>query len=683
MRLDKKINRKRKIKRSSSKVFTGSPDPTQFNEGYYLRGEGSNYGREIRGSPHTMTAYTEQVYLPRDRQVVNVFLSTLPNIRRVLVLGCARGYMVQAFREKGVEAFGVDISEWAVANGSEMVRDYLYCGDICDLSLWGDGYFDLVVALDVLEHIRAPDLYTAIKEAVRVGNTVVLDVPIRPDDDEPDQSHGTDKTHVSIYSKMWWITEFLKQGVEPLSVQEYLYPDILAESPWDDKHDHGVTIFFQTPKPLPTVENTVQLPVKPGGKDFSILWWSNGHWCPTGYGIGTKHVVYKLNEYYDIACLASYGLEGAALSFNGMKVFPRWFDHYGIDAADLICRNWKPDIMITLFDIWIGSSHLLRGERDWFKKIHPRWVPYFPVDHDPVPVPTIEQAMQAFKRVSMSQFGQRKLRDKGLDSTYIPHGVQTDVFMPPANKNDNKKWLYERISAPMLENDKLDWGDDIFLIGKNAANKDTKRKNYDRDFKAIQIFFEQNPDARKDTRIHLHTYPKFPNGFPLDDYAGMMGIGKYMRKTHPFQMYCGMSESNMAMMYGAFDVYLGTARNEGFGIPLIEAQACGVPVISVDFTSMTELVGKTGWLVKPITTDTTMLLSDQAIPNEWEIAEYLGDAYNDPDKARSMGKKSREFSLNYDWKKVVQPLWVNLIEEIREEITRKEPSTKEAGGWLL
>jgi len=449
----------------------------------------------------------------------------------------------------------------------------------------------------------------------------------------------------------------MKRGVEPVNIQEYLYPVELEDSPWEDKHDHGLTVYFQTPTPLPTVENTVQLPVKPGGKDFKILWWSNGPFCSTGYGIGTKHVVYKLHEYYDIACLASYGLEGAALSFNGLKVFPRQFDQYGIDAAELICRNWKPDIMITLFDIWIGSSGLYRGQRDWFTKIHPRWVPYFPVDHDPIPVPTLEQAAQAYKRVSMSQFGQRELRRVGLDSTYIPHGVQTDVFKPPEDKDANKKWLYERVSAPLLERDKLEWGDDIFLIGKNAANKDTKRKNYDRDFKAIQIFFDQNPDARRDTRIHLHTYPKFPNGFPLDDYASMMGIGKYIRRTHPFQMYCGMSEPNMAKMYGAFDVYLGTARNEGFGIPLIEAQACGVPVISVDYTSMTELVGETGWLVKPITTDTTMLLSDQAIPNEWEIVEYLEEAYNSPDKVKRMGEKSRMFSL--------------LIEEIREELRPK------------
>jgi len=650
-----------KVKRSSDKTFTGS----------MLRGEGSSYGKTDNGVESEATAYIEEVYLPRDRKVVDVFLSVIPNVKKAIVLGCARGYMVQAFHEKGVQAVGVDISEWAITHGAEKVKDSLYCGDVCDLSMWGDKEFDLVVALDVLEHIRAPDLYTAISEAVRVGRNIVLDVPIRPDDSEPDQSHGVDKTHVSIYSKEWWINEFLIRGVEPVNIQEYLYPKIREDSPWEDKHDHAVTIYFKTPKPPPTIENTVEHPVKPDSKDFKILWWSNAHWAPTGYGLGTKHVVYKLNNYYDIACLASYGLEGAALSFNGMKVFPKKFDPYGIDAAEMICRNWKPDILITLFDIWIGSSGLYKGQRDWFTKIHPYWCPYFPVDHDPIPIPTLEQARLAYHCISMSMFGRNQLRRQGVESTYIPHGVDTKTFKP-MNKQENKQWLYERVSTPITGKEGKPWDDNIFLIGKNAANKDTKRKNYDRDLKAISLFLQQNPDAKKDTRIYFHTDPDFPNAFPLRDMTQMTGLGEYIRVTHPFQMYCGMSEGNMAKMYNAFDVYLGTARNEGFGIPLIEAQACGVPTISTAFTSMTELVGETGWLVTPITTDTTMLLSEQAIPNEWEIAEYLEKAYNsDPAELKKMGDKARRFTLNYDWEKVVQPLWVNLIERLREDMRPK------------
>jgi len=64
-------------------------------------------------------------------------------------------------------------------------------------------------------------------------------------------------------------------------------------------------------------------------------------------------------------------------------------------------------------------------------------------------------------------------------------------------------------------------------------------------------------------------------------------------------------------------------------------------------------------------------MSKWAIPDEYEIAEALEDAYNNPDKMRQYGEKAREFSLNYDWKKVVVPLWFKLIEELREDLRPK------------
>jgi glycosyltransferase involved in cell wall biosynthesis len=58
----------------------------------------------------------------------------------------------------------------------------------------------------------------------------------------------------------------------------------------------------------------------------------------------------------------------------------------------------------------------------------------------------------------------------------------------------------------------------------------------------------------------------------------------------------GFSPEQMAAMYTAFDVLLAPSHGEGFCVPLIEAQACGTPVIATDFSAQPELVGA-GWLV--------------------------------------------------------------------------------------
>jgi glycosyltransferase involved in cell wall biosynthesis len=195
--------------------------------------------------------------------------------------------------------------------------------------------------------------------------------------------------------------------------------------------------------------------------------------------------------------------------------------------------------------------------------------------------------------------------------------------------------------------------------------------------RAIRIFLDENPDAQKNTRVYWHTDPRFPGGFPLDHYAKIMGISEYVRFTKSFYLYCGLAEPNMAKMYQAFDLTLNVSRGEGFGIPIIESQACGVPVIGQNYTSMPELIKGHGWLVNPVTTNPTQLLSNMAIPNEWEIAEYIEEAYNNPDKRRKYGRDAALFTRDhYDWHTVIDPLWVNLVERLRDELDEKPLSDR-------
>jgi glycosyltransferase involved in cell wall biosynthesis len=656
---------KREIKRSSDKVFKGSKDSAFYDEAYFTRGVNSNYGCG------PFIPYDEQ-YLERDRATVQVFRNTIPDLKSAIVLGCARGYLIQAFREKSVEAVGVDISEWAVENCAEGVEDHIFCGDVCDLSKWPDGAFTLAVGFDIFEHITVPDLHRAVSEACRVAEWVVINLPINPDDETPDMSSGQDKSHVSVYSKEWWIQEFMVAGHEPVDVQEWVTPNDSPGSRWRDKRDHNVTIYFRKAEKNVAVKLIPMPTIREGGKDFKILWWSNGPWATTGYGGGTKHVVYPLNEHYDVACLAYWGLEGAALNFNGLKVFPKMYDQFGIDAADLICRNWKPDIMVTLFDIWIGDSPLFNGQRDWFVKIHPRHVAYFPVDHYPIPVPILNQAEKAYHCVAMSKFGLNELRKNNVAASYIPHGVDTKVFAPTDLQPIPRKWLIDTAGVPLFSGQETEkWDHDSFIIGKVAANKDTSRKGFDREMAAFKIFIEQNPDAKKDARLYWHTDPRFPGGYHLDHYAHLMGIDKLIKKTHPFYLYGGISEQNMAKMYQSFDLFTNVSRNEGFGIPIIEAQSCGVPVVVNDSTSMPELVSGHGWVCKPKTWEPTALLSNQFIPDEYEIAKAYGEAYNNPDKLKKYGVDSRDFAEQYDWDNVITPLWIQLIEKMRENMREK------------
>lgn len=670
------MEKKRNIKYSSQKEFLGS-QPTEFyNKEYFMSASGSNYGRE------GFAPYTAEFYLERNRSMVKSLLEQLPHIKTAMVLGCARGYMVQALHENGVDAVGVDISEWAIENCSKGVEDSVYCGDVCDLSKWDDGVFDLVVAFDVFEHIEMPDLDLALDEAVRVANKqrgmILLDLPINPDDSHPDMSDGTDASHVSVYTKTWWILQFLQRGFEPFGrVWEYVYPNS-ENKLWEDGKDHAVTIYFRRTLAAPTADSVLFPTIKADSKGFKILWWSNSSTVGTGYGVGTNGVVYPLNEHYDVRVVCNYGLEGRAMGLprlegdpvGGLVMhYPRLFGTYGEDACQIVVNNWQPHVLVSLFDVWISekTDAKVGGGSGWLGKIHPRWIPYVPIDHDPIPEYIARALAPAYKIVAMSQFGQKQIRSTGLESTYIPHGCSTKVFKPTTDRSADFDFMMAN-STPMIKDDALPWDEDCFVLGMNAANKDPERKGFGRMFAAAQMFLHSNPDAKKDFRIFLHTWPRFPGGKPLDRLSKILNVAPHIRCTHEYRMYTGLTETNLSRLMGAWDVLYNVSMAEGFGISIIEACAKGIPPIGTRFTSMPELIEGHGWLVEPLTRKWTNLLSLWAVPDEFQAADAIEQAYNNPDKLKDYGEKAREFSLNYDWDNVVVPLWIKLMEEVREDL---------------
>jgi glycosyltransferase involved in cell wall biosynthesis len=85
--------------------------------------------------------------------------------------------------------------------------------------------------------------------------------------------------------------------------------------------------------------------------------------------------------------------------------------------------------------------------------------------------------------------------------------------------------------------------------------------------------------------------------------------------------------ADLVSWYQALDVYLGATYGEGFGVPVIEALACGVPVIGSKNTAITEKIGKgCGWLVNCQPFWHWDHEAEWRIPRISEIAAALGHA---------------------------------------------------------
>jgi glycosyltransferase involved in cell wall biosynthesis len=135
------------------------------------------------------------------------------------------------------------------------------------------------------------------------------------------------------------------------------------------------------------------------------------------------------------------------------------------------------------------------------------------------------------------------------------------------------------------------------------------------------------------------------------------------------------SDERMASFYSAMDVLLMPSAGEGFGIPTIEAQACGVPVVVSDFSAQPELVGA-GWKVEG-QRHYTPLKAWQFKPDISDIYEALIQSYGMKDRP-DIAKKARKFAEGYDVEKVFTEHMLPALAEAEERFAERAPHKLEA-----
>jgi SAM-dependent methyltransferase len=130
-----------------------------FYDKTYFDGEGkSNYTRyTIDSSPFGEHA-----------AAIDEYMGKCHLTGAVLDVGCAKGYLVTMLRLRGIDAFGVDWSTYALANASPDGRQYLLTASALQLP-FADNAFSLVVTHDVLEHLDEPAARQALRECARVS----------------------------------------------------------------------------------------------------------------------------------------------------------------------------------------------------------------------------------------------------------------------------------------------------------------------------------------------------------------------------------------------------------------------------------------------------------------------------------------------------------------------------------
>jgi glycosyltransferase involved in cell wall biosynthesis len=390
---------------------------------------------------------------------------------------------------------------------------------------------------------------------------------------------------------------------------------------------------------------------------LTLLWHSVSPFIESGYGRVTRHLTTRFGEAgYRVLISAYYGVEpGGILSYSkNVFVLASKEGQFGIISAAKYAKQFNVDVSFLMTDWWAFSD---------FPKICPNPILYGPMDHENYPEEIVNFTKMYWKIVPLCWWQYNMLKEQmGIEPEEpIYHGVDINIYKPLDKQAIKKKNGLE----------------DKFVFGSVNANSDKEmgggRKSWGPMMKAMRYFLDNNPDVKEDEIVWLiHTNPTDPRGYPLLGMAHKYKLDNICKFAHPDIQSTALSDQQMAELYNSFDVFLGCSKREGFGMTFLEAMSCGIPVIAHDFSSLTELVKGHGWLVKSVARDLNMeltpILADTAIPDVYDIADKIKEAYFREDLRKKYGKESRQFAIQYNWDDLVKYKWLPLLEESEEEI---------------
>lgn len=262
-------------------------------------------------------------------------------------------------------------------------------------------------------------------------------------------------------------------------------------------------------------------------------------------------------------------------------------------------HDFKPDIILFYQDIFIFPNYNI-GKLHCKKYL---WMPVHDDFHENSLIPShiadpegrytdsTFRFLPLFDKIAaFSQFGKDVLEGYGYPTTLIYHAIDPKVWRVPKNEATRRK-LLSSIGIPP----------DYFICLIVANNMElSNRKAFDYNMIAYSKFAKIYPKSKLIIKSNMHGAAK------LWEIAKSLGISNNILNISEKVL-----RNDMLCIYQISNVLLSASKSEGFGIPIVEAQMCGVPVITTNCTAMPEIT-HLGICTKPKEVSTTV-----GVHNSW------------------------------------------------------------------
>jgi len=381
-----------------------------------------------------------------------------------------------------------------------------------------------------------------------------------------------------------------------------------------------------------------------------VLIHSNAPFVPSGFGKQSRLAGQILRDLgHEVAFSCFSGLGGQPIKWDNFTLFPSGQLDFGVDTLPRHAATWQPDLIIPIMDLW-----KLAPCADTLSALScivaPLVITDCTAENGGPGMPDQEVlARLSGTPAAVSSFARERLAAIGYDAPLLPHCYDGTVYIPPGDRQA----LREELGTP---------GD--FVIGICAANSDGLRKAWPEQFAAFARFSRRHKDAR----LAVFSVWNHGRGLNLPQIASDMGIAERVVWMPVYEQVAGMlGEEFMAQWYGSLDILSLCSYGEGFGVPLIEAQACGTPVVATDGSAMIELARPAGWLVKgtPFWNPTHRAWwtrpDTDAIVKAWEKAYAEGPSAERRDRARN-------FAAGYDREFIRDTCWAPFMKQIEDAL---------------